>query len=283
MADFFDILLTVDFDRTLTAPDGSVPQNNLDAIRYFAENGGTFTVNSGRSLPMAAENILNRIPVNAPLLLYNGSAAYDTDKGELVQTFPIGIDPGALVFDLQRRFPELTVEIQGVDAHYAFRENPDWEAYCENNRCVWKYADPRDIPGPFLKAAFYGDLSGQTVASTYDITPAEQVMIDDAIRYAESQYGVLVDVFRACPRIVDIHCKGVSKLRSARQLQKTLSKKYLVCVGDAENDLSMLEGADFAYCPADGMVADRFENVCVCGEGAVADVILRKIPGILGK
>ena len=52
MGIFSDILLTVDFDRTLTAPDSTIPERNLEAIRYFIENGGAFTVNTGRSLPM---------------------------------------------------------------------------------------------------------------------------------------------------------------------------------------------------------------------------------------
>ena len=55
---FSDVLLTVDFDRTLTNPDAVIPQRNLDAIRYFVENGGAFTVNTGRSVPMAMRNLL---------------------------------------------------------------------------------------------------------------------------------------------------------------------------------------------------------------------------------
>ena len=39
MGIFSDILLTVDFDRTLTAPDSTIPERNLAAIRYFMENG----------------------------------------------------------------------------------------------------------------------------------------------------------------------------------------------------------------------------------------------------
>ena len=73
---FSDILLTVDFDRTLTAPDTTIPQRNLEAIAWFMANGGTFTVNTGRSVPMTRP-FLDQISVNAPLLLYNGSAAYD--------------------------------------------------------------------------------------------------------------------------------------------------------------------------------------------------------------
>jgi hypothetical protein len=45
----------------------------------------------------------------------------------------------------------------------------------------------------------------------------------------------------------------------------------------------MLDGADFAFCPSDGVIADRYENVCPCGEGAVADVIYKKLPDILKK
>ena len=44
MAAFSDVLLTVDFDRTLTAPDSTIPQRNVDAISYFIANGGTKNV-----------------------------------------------------------------------------------------------------------------------------------------------------------------------------------------------------------------------------------------------
>ena len=43
----------------------------------------------------------------------------------------------------------------------------------------------------------------------------------------------------------------------------------------------MLNYADFAFCPGDAIVAQRYPNVCNCGEGAVADVIYKKIPEIL--
>ena len=73
---FSDVLLTVDYDRTLTAPDSTIPARNLEAIRWFMENGGAFTVNTGRSLPMV-HSFKENIPMNAPLLIYNGGAAYD--------------------------------------------------------------------------------------------------------------------------------------------------------------------------------------------------------------
>ena len=99
----------------------------------------------------------------------------------------------------------------------------------------------------------------------------------------KQRYGDKTEVFRSASRILDIHAKGVSKIRSARDLLHTLGRKILVCAGDAPNDVPMLSGADYAYCPSDGLVADRFENVCPCGEGAVADIIYRKIPALVKK
>ena len=281
MALFSDILLTVDFDRTLTAPDSTIPQRNIEAIRYFMENGGAFTVNTGRSVPMT-NWFRDQVPVNVPLLLYNGSAAYDIATGEWSQCYELDVDPEVIIPDLQSRFPDLTVELQGTYAHHIFRKDAGWEDYCANNRCPWEYAEPANIPRPFLKLALYGEFRENTVASMYEATEEELARFDEAIAYLEKQYGDRVDIFRACARIADIHAKGCSKLASARELQQRLGRKVLICVGDADNDLPMMEGADYAYCPSDGVIADRFETVCPCAQGAVADVIYKKIPEILG-
>ena len=85
---FSDVLLTVDYDRTLTDTNAVVPQRNLEAIRYFMENGGTFTVNSGRSVPLT-RCFRDIVPVNAPLLLFNGSAWYDLAGETLESSSPI--------------------------------------------------------------------------------------------------------------------------------------------------------------------------------------------------
>ena len=137
--------------------------------------------------------------------------------------------------------------------------------------------------GAFLKVALWGQVRRPAIADMYDVTDQEQRRFDEAQAMIEQMWGDKVVCFRAAPRIIDIHAKGVSKAISAKNLQKKLGKKILVCVGDADNDISMLEGADYAFCPADGVVADRFPNVCDCAQGAVADVIYKKIPEILAK
>ena len=277
---FDQVLLTVDYDRTLTAPDSTIPERNLEAIRYFMENGGAFTVNTGRSLPMT-KVFQNKVPVNAPLLLYNGSLSYDLKKKQIINLVPIQLNQAQTIRHIMNRFPDLIVEIQGLDAHYIFEENSLWDEFTDSNYCIWAHAQPEDDLGPFIKLALYSPMTDSRLASFYEGTAEELARFDEVELLLRQELGEYCEVFRAAPKILDVHAKGVSKAKAARMLQKHLGKEILVCVGDGENDLSMLQDADFAFSPSDAIVAARFPNVCPCGEGAVADVIYKKIPEIL--
>ena len=271
--------MTVDFDRTLTGPDSKIPQRNLEAIAFFMENGGTFTVNTGRSVG-TFHKYLDKIPVNAPILLYNGSARWE--DGKLTQIKLIDLDMWPTLQKVRQEFPNINLEVQGTQCHYLIDVHPAYTAFC--NGLGWRHqpAQPGDDLGPFLKFALAGTPRGKGVATLFECTDDELAQFDAAFSMIQELWGDKVEVYRAASRMIDVHAKGVSKIAAARQLQQELGKKILVCAGDAENDLPMLEGADYAFCPADGVVADRFPNVCNCADGAIADIIYKKIPEILG-
>ena len=277
---FKDILLTVDFDRTLTGPDSKIPQRNLEAIEYFMANGGSFTINTGRSTATFWK-YLDKLPVNAPYLLYNGSANYE--NGQLQDLKTIDLDVWQTMEEMHRLFPDMNLEIQGTEVHYLIDPQPDMVRMYE--KLGWRYeiATWGQNVGPFLKFAMFGKATRPEVASMYEGSAEELRRFDEAEARIREMYKGKVEVFRASPKIIDVHAKGVSKIAAARSLQKKLGKKILVCVGDSWNDLPMLDGADYAYCPADSDLKDRYENVCECGQGAVAEVIYEKIPEILKK
>lgn len=282
MANFSDVLITCDYDRTLTAPDGSIPERNLEAIRYFVEGGGAFTINTGRGMAMA-KPFLEKVPFNAPLLLCNGSTAYDPWKKEFLFAHTISLDQERLIRELQDMLPNAIVEFQALERHYIFRENEVWKEFNRRNFCPDGYANPGDDLGPFIKLCIYDTLEEGTVAHLFRATPEQKAYFDSVEQTLNERYREELTILRVAPRIIDIHAKGVNKGRAAVELKEKLGKKVLVCIGDEYNDLAMLQAADFAYSPADGRIADKFENVCDCGEGAVADVIYKKIPEILGK
>lgn len=276
---FSDILLTVDYDRTLTAPDSTIPERNLEAIRYFIENGGAFTVNTGRSMPMV-QAFKDKVPANAPLLMYNGAAAYDGIRDELVFAHEIQLDMWKTVEELIALFPDLVVEVQALDKHYNFIPNAQWDAFSANN-CAYATAQWGQDLGPFLKFAIYGEIRDVTVDHLFYGSREEIRRMDEAEATLKRVYGDKLAVFRSGPRVIDVQVGGISKGRAARELQQRMGRKLLVCVGDAENDVVMLDAADYGFVPADAILRDRYENVCKCADGAVADVIYEKIPGIL--
>ena len=275
---FSDILMTVDFDRTLTDRDGQVPQRNLEAIRYFMENGGAFTVNTGRSLPQS-KMILDQIPMNAPFLCYNGSLA--TEDGKVIVAHTIDLPLEQTLYEVCAAFPDLNVDLHGMTTHFGFQPVGCWDEYYTARNIHYQLAAPDADYGPFLKFNVYGELQNDTFYHIFSGTPEEIARIDEAAAWLNEKYGDKIVVYRAGARVLNIHSRGASKIRTAREVQAKLGRKILVCVGDAENDLPMLEGADYAFCPSDGTVADRFPNVCPCNDGAVADVIYNKIPEIL--
>ena len=276
---FSDVLMTVDFDRTMTAPDSTIPQRNLDAVAFFMENGGTFTINTGRSVSSFG-SLLGKVPVNAPILMYNGSARWE--NGNLTNLKRLDLDLWETAKTIRELFPHMNLEIQGTRYHDLVEPEEAYAKFYAELGWSHRIVKEGDDLGPFVKFALAGSPRSKGVATLFECTPEELAAFDAAQAKILELWGDKVEVYRAAHRIIDVHAKGVSKIAAARQLQKELGKKILVCVGDAENDIPMLEGADFAYCPADGVVADRFETVCNCADGAIADVIYKKIPEILG-
>lgn len=276
---FSDVLLTVDFDRTMTGPDSKIPKRNLDAVAFFMANGGTFTINTGRSVASFRKH-LGKVPVNAPILMYNGSARWE--DGKLTNMKLLDMDLWETVNMIRKEFPDMNLEIQGADLHYLVAPEPAYVAFYDALKWGYRVVEEGEDLGPFLKFALAGSPKSKSVATLFDISEKEDAAFDTAQNRIMELWEGKVEVYRAAPRIIDVHAKGVSKIAAARQLQQELGKKILVCAGDAENDVPMLEGADYAFCPADGVVANRFETVCNCADGAIADIIYKKIPEILG-
>lgn len=274
MKQFSDILMVSDFDRTLTATDSSIPQANLDAIRAFTERGGLFTVGTGRSAPMFRPYHA-RIPTNAPLILYNGAAAYDYATSTLSGAvwMPTG---RALLWYLTESFPELRLEIQGVDAHYLIGEDPAREAFYRAQGVAHKTVRVDEAPARYHKLAIFAPFDGESVSQFFQGTPEEEA------RFAQCQARIMRDwpmltADRAAMKIIDLQDRRASKGAAARALARRLGRSTLVCVGDAMNDASMLLEADLAFAPADCVDAVKDLGVCrlvrPCGEGSIAGVV----------
>ena len=273
MADFSRFLLVSDFDHTLTDHTGQIPRANLDAISYFIEHGGVFTICTGRSLP-AAQGLLQEVPINAPLLFCNGAACYDTQNKNLIFCHALPENAADMIEFCRTSFPDLRLEVHTLHAHYAFGEDPRRDAVLRRRGTDHYYPEQvSQIPAPWVKFSLY---SRDGDVATIDPESERWAYFQKAAKTINHRSAGALTATHSLPGLVEVQKAGTSKGLAARELAQTLNRPVLVCVGDAPNDIPMLEEADLPFLASDGeaeMMAYPFPKVAPSSQGTVADVI----------
>ena len=73
---FDGFILVSDMDGTLVGSNREVSKKNRDAIKYFTERGGKFTVATGRMV-QSVEEFVSDLHIKCPTMLHNGAKIYD--------------------------------------------------------------------------------------------------------------------------------------------------------------------------------------------------------------
>lgn len=274
MGRFSDYLLISDFDLTLTGHDDRVPQANVDALKAWIAEGGAFSVATGRSLMMAWRRVRD-LPRNEPLITFNGAFCSEPNTGETVFSFPMPESYKALLAPILAERPDLSVELQGLEGHYVYHIDKNRAQYLDSHGVTTFRCPLEEVKSEILKFSIYapGDL---LFGADYE---SETARYFRALSQSFNAQGAgQFEAVNSRPNMVEVQSARCSKGKTARALADRLGRKYLVAVGDSENDLSMIEAADFGFTPSDGdpsFAARGIAQAAPCGEGTVADVIAR--------
>ena len=154
MLKFNKVLLASDFDNTLVYTQGALERGedippmsarNREAVEYFIQNGGYFSISTGRALPAFARYAKD-LPCNAPCVIANGAAIYDFNKDCYVETAFLDADIYDHVDALLARFPGLCFEIYHDDRRIHVLHPNDYTRNHEHlTRCLlYTSPSPRD-------------------------------------------------------------------------------------------------------------------------------------------
>ena len=272
MGKFSGVLLASDYDHTLSAMDGSIPAQNVEALRYFVSEGGTFSVVTGRSIPLFRSRV-PLLPVNAPCLLYNGAVCYDFRSQTLLFSYALPADAQEILDELLAQLPDVRIEVQTKDACYAYAPDPLRDEYLRRcgAPCIYGAA-----PQPWIKIVVYGKFRKAEYDAADSLSAEDLAQFDRIEQKMRTLCKGRANVARSMGRIVECWPPDCDKGASARRLANLLGCKTLVGIGDAPNDLPLLDEADFAFCPADCDPALRalpYRFAAPCGEGTAASAI----------
>ena len=261
MGKFDGVLLVSDFDDTLYGADLRVPPANVEAIGYFVEHGGTFTVATGRAHPAFAPHA-QCVAINAPVIFSNGSALYDFEADRMVyETFL----PDRVREDLQevaRAVPEIGFEAYHHDDVYVYQPNTvTWNHLTRAN------LTPTEIPIAQMPLPW----SKVILQQSNDVLLRVQ-------RYMLERWEELYEVIFSNLVLLELTCKGSNKGGMVDYLVKYLGMdpKKIYCVGDNQNDLPMLSRSAIPFAPANcapEVKAWGARILCSCDEGCLAQVV----------
>ena len=223
-------LLVSDMDATLLRSDHSISEKNKRAIDYFTQNGGLFTVATGRMVP-AVRAYMPRLNINAPAILHNGAKLYDYKTETAIFEKFIEEERKDAVRKAYDAFPELGIEVYANEIVYIYKRCEETKRFLTRNYEV-VYEMPEEIwREKWMKVLLIG----------------EKELLDRCeplYRKLDQGYAV-----RSGDKFLDIVSGGISKgdtmLRLADKMG--ISHDKIIAVGDNMNDISMLEKAGVSF------------------------------------
>lgn len=206
-------VLYSDLDGTMRGSDGKISEKNREKLKYFMENGGRFALATGRGIEHLSKL---KLEFNAPLIATNGTTVYDTQKGEYIAKLPME--------DCRDGY-SYACDNYNFLRHIVFHED--------------EVVDIDIIPGN------YEELFLQPVLKIVYVFETEA----DALKFQLEMGKKFEDKYvfeRSWPVGVEMLCKNAGKGACVNIVREYLKDKIhtVICVGDFENDISMIKTAD---------------------------------------
>lgn len=220
-------ILVSDMDGTLLDSQGSISRKNIKALQHFVNLGGHFTLATGRSEATIAR-FMDELPVNLPVILYNGAVLYDFSQQRVLwtQCLPTGL--GGYLDQLANDFPGIGMEIFRDGQVFCIHEN----SFTRDHACKelfspqWGTVD--SIQEPWFKV----------------LCAWEHSRLVDVKTYVDTHFPGVRCTFSE-PEFLEILHAGASKFHALEVLMDKvgLQGSRTVALGDSMNDMEMVSQA----------------------------------------
>lgn len=265
---FTRLALLTDLDGTLLMPDKTVSPEDAAAIANFREQGGIFSIATGRGL-QATQCYLDLFQPDFASVMYNGALLWDSAAN---QPAPLGtacLPQGirGLLEELAEAFPDVGAEVLNTSGVYVFQDGEYERKHLEitNIPFVMKTLDEVE-PSQCFKALFAG-------------APER---ITEMLEYVNQPRFSAVNFTRSHRWFLEMLPHNTNKGTALAKIRSMLPDGTIIgATGDFDNDIAMLLSADRCGCPADSQPAvleavrskGGFVSEKTCADGFYADWI----------
>lgn len=236
MGTFEGYLLVSDMDGTLLNSKGKLSEENKKAIEYFVDNGGEFTLATGRMLPSIKRHI-HKMKVTLPVVMYNGTKVYDFNNDEVVWETFLEEERKAIIKVVNEINKNVGIEIYSDETVYVYQSCSRTERFSKLGYDVIYNVDEDIWNKKWTKVLIVG----------------EKEELDFVETYLKDSYGDS-NIVRSSEVYLEVIPRNVSKGQAIKELiaHKNIEGFTVISVGDNMNDVELLEEADYGFCIKNG-------------------------------
>lgn len=221
MGKYDGVLICSDLDGTICNSKGEISKENTDAIDYFIKNGGKFSLSTGRSPQYVKALEEKGIYCNAPIIALNGAMIYDIQNEKMLYHNPMDFEK---ISSIKEFVEENRIHFKEVCFH--------------SKDTVNNYADIEERI--LYKVVF-----------ACNTCESAKILRKNLENKYNDGFCILNSWVTGVEILEEKSTKGecINKIREI----SGASVDKIVCVGDYENDISMLLCADISYAVANAI------------------------------
>ncbi len=225
--------LVVDYDGTLVNDDKKVTPKTLKAINDFAKRGGVFVVCTGR-MTKGIDHFLKAEGLNCLLASFNGAEFRDIGSDELLYQKPIDNATCIKCFKILEEYG-VSGQCYPNGEYVVAKETERTIAYSNMMRIKPNYQNP-------VSKFLIESKNSSPKILVYD-SKEKLDLVEERLKRELTE----CEVIRSFSEHIDINLKGVSKGNAIKMIADYygITVEDIIAVGDAGNDIPMLESAGF--------------------------------------
>ena len=268
MGKYVGLELLTDLDGTLLTPEKRLHPTDAAAIATFRAEGGRFSIATGRGVE-ATKPYFDLLQPDFPAVLYNGGVLYDTKAQRICAVTYLPACSDRILRTLMAEFPQVGAEVLNAEGVFVIQDGEYERRHLEITGIPVVLRSLDELPPTQCYKALFAGAPEQ---------------IDRMMIRVQAADCTGVSYTRSHDWFLEILPPNVSKGSALTQLRTMLPAGTIIgASGDFDNDIAMLQAADYAGCPWNAQPHVRAVIAAVggyhapktCAEGFFADWVHR--------
>lgn len=258
-------VIYTDLDGTLLNDKKEVSPENRAAIEHFIENGGKFSIATGRAFE-ATEKYIKGLDIDIPAIVYNGGMIYDCANKKPVKEKNLENDKKEIIYKLIKDYSSLGIEI-----------------YSDTDIYIFNDSGMSERPATMLLNIIY-DIPENLFELKWNkiLLVGKRELMDELQQIFKEKYKI--DIVRSGDKFLEILPHNTSKGHALKEIisMYNLDKNKVIAAGDDMNDAEMLKECGIAFCPenASDSVKTYADHITVNNNEHIIAAILKYIDEI---